>query len=1238
MQRRTFLKKTSATGLVALVTPYGILPYQPPKMAAVTDPLADSFLNPPHAAKPQTWWHWMNGNVTKEGITLDLEAMQRIGVGGVQNFDAGTGIPKGPLVYLSPEWLEMKRHAIREAERLGLEFTMHNCPGWSSSGGPWITPEMAMQQLTWSETTVSGGQSVSVKLPQPPAKLNYYRDVAVLAFPAIPGDDKKIEPQSKDASPLRLTDWRKKANYAFGGVKSFMPHEGEPAAGSVIALSAVQNLTQRVDKDGQLTWNAPAGNWTILRIGYTPTGSQNRSAPDTGVGLECDKFSKEAITAHFNKMMESLLPTLKPLAQKGKVGLLIDSYEVGMQNWTAGFQQEFQQRNRYDLLPYLPAMTGRIVGGVDLTERFLWDIRRTQADLMSDNYYGRFTELCHQNGLIAYAEPYDRGPMDEMQIGARVDVNMGEFWNGLSALFQNNWTMRRTTRLAASITHINGKKGQRQIVGAEAFTGEPDSARWQEYPFHMKALGDKQFTEGLSRVIFHRYAHQPHPTALPGMTMGPWGIHFDRTNTWWEPAKGWMTYLSRCQSLLQQGLFVADLAYFVGDEGNAYAKVSPDELSPAPPQGYDYDVINGETIRKRATINNGRLQLTDGMSYRVLVLPETKALPLELLRKLRELVGQGLVLVGAKPLRSLGLRGYTNGDAEFTRLVNELWGSINGQTVIENVVGKGRVVWGQALPDVLKSAGAFPDFEVSSRSGDAPITYIHRQINGAEVYFLANQRRTAEDLVVTCRVAGKQPELWDAVTGQLTPVAIFEQEGGRTRLPVSLSPAGSVFIVFRSAAPVRRLQTVLADQTPVLRTKPIAPPVATRPTDVVNTFTISLWAKPEINAMLSVGGFRDDIASSWTDWYAVYPPAGETLFGAGHAACGLAIGRNGVAVWERTKGRPTFVLGAAAPISGWGHVAVVYREGVPSVYVNGKLVQEGKKSTFSVHPGVGPALLSDGASYFNGDMTEPQVSREALSAVQIQQLAATRPALPVTWPTVSVAAVQAKPGLLFWRNGRYTLRDHAGKDTAVAVVGLDKPLLLTESWQVSFPTNTGAPAQITLPKLMSLHLHDHEGVKYFSGTATYRQTFTVSDNSIGGNRRLFLDLGQVEVIAEVRLNGKDLGILWARPYRLDITEAVKAGANQLEVKVTNQWPNRLIGDAQKPDVDQYTVAEGRSPFAALQSGAIQALPDWYKQGKPKPNDGRVTFSTWKHYQANSPLLEAGLIGPVEVRWAEAKAV
>jgi hypothetical protein len=1358
MHRRTFIKKTGTAGLITLITPSGMMQAWSRNEPVDLEP---GFRQPPPSAYPHTFWFWMNGHVSKEGISLDLEAMKRIGISGVFNYDGGIGIPQGPVAYRSPEWLALKKHAILEAGRLGLDFTLHNCPGWSASGGPWITPQLAMQQITWSETYVRGGQPVRLVLPQPFTRLNYYQDVAVLAFPSLEGeaalqtvrvatnsgpvDPKKVNGQDKSgvqlqpgengdpawlqfefAAPytassitfliasdvknekgleeqafagkrssillessddgrhfqrvveintgleselrqfekfitfdfpptkarffrLRVSQARRLAQVRFSAITrlaNFMEKTGqrfmfsgegisatltsrqqEVNPSSIIDRDTVLDLTAYRDREGTLTWNAPPGNWTILRLGFTPLGTLNRAAPANGIGLECDKFNRAAIDFHFEKMVEDLLPQLAPLANWGKVGIEIDSYEAGPQNWTPGFEGEFQRRRQYNGLKYLPCLTGRIVGSTDMTERFLWDFRRTLADLMADNYYGRFRELCHQHGFTSYVEPYDKGPMEEMQAGSRVDVALGEFWNGLSSTLQGNLPIRRTPKLAASIAHINGLK----IAGAEAFTTEPESAGWQEYPFALKALGDKMFTRGVNRMVLHRFAHQPHPTAAPGMTMGPWGMHFDRTNTWWNEAKGWVDYLARCQYLLQQGLFVSDLLYFTGEEANSYTKVNRNELTPSPPEGYDYDLINAEVLLNRVQIKNGRIVLPDGTSYGVLVLQDFKAISLELLRRVSDLVQQGMIMVGAKPLQLLGLTHFPDGDAAFQQLAQALWGDIDGTSVTQHKVGKGLVLWGQSLKELLQRLSIRPDFSYTSRSGDAPIHYIHRRQGDTHIYFLANERRSVEELVGIFRVPGKQPELWDPDTGKISRLPVFELAEEVVRVPLQLAPYGSAFVVFRSTAAVAPLLAVEKDDVLVTGTNPFVQGHRKLYKEVVNNFTIALWAKPENNIMLTPSIHMEQLKRPYTDYYALFPPPGKQLYGTGHATCGLAIGRNGVAVWEHTSGGPVPVLSAPVPLSGWSHVALVYKAGVPTVFVNGKQVQKGQASGSLVHPGLGPAYLSEEASYFNGDMSDPELYGEALDEERLTQLVLRIKKPKAEEPVVRVAQ-DKHSGLLFFQNGKYRLRSSGGQSASFSIADLHKPIVLDGTWQVAFPASKGAPAQITLPQLVSLHQHPASGVKYFSGTVTYTRDLQWP-YQLKSDQRVFLDLGSVAVVASVVLNDKDMGIVWKRPYLVDITEAIRSGNNRIFIKVTNLWINRLIGDEQQAGPDGFAVQSEEGSFERLVGGSIQEVPEWYLQGMPQPANSRVTFTTWKYYTKESPLVESGLIGPVTLHMA-----
>ena len=750
MRRRTFIQ-SCAGGALALMSNEDLA-----AQAAGGAALEPIFHNPPASASAKTWWHWTSLHISADGITRDLEALKRVGIGGVQLFEQGQGIPKGPIDFGSPEHTQLWDHAIKEANRLGLEFAMHNCPGWSSSGGPWMNghPELSMQVLTWTETTVAGGQRVALTLRQPWAALNFYRDAMVLAFPAQPGEEAQpariatstgpassraldgnpeatveirpagegqpayvqlefaepfearsvtinsvasggaagggrggpggggpggfggvagaglflevsddgaqfrrvaavsggmafgregmqlpaptnipatrarffrvVSTQARRVSELRLSgsgrvvNWSSKAN--FGSARGFgMPGGGpaaappvEPPGGPAIDPNTVLDISQSMNAQGQLDWQAPAGNWTIVRIGHTTTGAKCDPAPEGGTGLECDKFSKEAFDFHFEHFFAKKLSALAPLIAKGATGSVIDSYEMGMQNWTAQFPEMFRQRRGYDLKKYLPAMLGRVMGSAEITDRFLWDIRKTQAELMDENYYGRFQENLHAHGMKSFIEPYNPGNFDEMAAGARADVPMGELGLGTS----NN----ASVKMASSVGHVYG----RGVVAAESFTSQP---KWQEYPYNMKTVGDYMYAQGIQQLIFHRCGHQPHPDAAPGMTMGPWGIYFDRTNTWFEHASGWVGgYLRRTQAVLQQGQFAADLLYFSG-ENSPVVPPAEAQLNPPLPPGYDWDTIDLEAIQRRVKIENGKIVLPDGMSYRVFVLGASTQIP-----------------------------------------------------------------------------------------------------------------------------------------------------------------------------------------------------------------------------------------------------------------------------------------------------------------------------------------------------------------------------------------------------------------------------------------------------------------------------------------------------------------------------------------------------------------------------------------------------------------------------------
>ena len=1066
--------------------------------AAPVDPLANGFLAPPDSARPQTWWHWMNGNITQAGITADLEAMKQIGLGGATIVNVDCGVPRGTVPFMSPEWREDFKFAVQEANRLGLELCVENCAGWSSSGGPWNTPSNAMQRVVTSEVRVTGPANFSAALPVPPTKLDFYRDIAVLAFPAPNAKATIANFDAKDGRSGKFVLSERTA--------------GNAAAGSVQRADIVDLTAKLVD--GKLNWSVPAGEWIILRLGYTPTGVKNHPAPAEGEGLECDKFSKAALDAHWAGFMQKVLDDIGPLAGKALNSSLIDSYEVGGQNWNQDFRAEFQKRRGYDPLKYLPAFTGRVVDNAAVSERFLWDVRRTIADLFAENYFGHFAELCRQHGLQNAVEPYT-GPFESMQSGATADVVMGEFWSGSSG--------HPSVKLAASIAHVYGKS----IVAAESFTASPEPGRWQNDPYSLKTLGDLMYCQGLNRYVFHRYAMQPWTNTWPGMTMGQWGFHFERTVTWWNQGKPWIDYISHCQFLLQQGRAVADAAYFTGES-------SPVEMragNPALPAGYDYDAINADVLLHGATVKAGRLTRPSGASYAALILPPSDAdMTPQLLSRLRELVRAGATVVGPRPQHSPSLADYPKCDAQVKKLADELWGNGDGAGRTENTDGKGRVVWGQSLADVFAAQNLKPDFDFTNAAGNARLAYAHRIAGEADIYFVSNQRRQFDTADCTFRVGGKVPELWHPDTGIIEPAPVWSATDGRTKVRLDFDPAGSVFVIFRHAV----------DRA-----------------DHVAAISVNLAADAATGPKLEIQ----------------------------HA------------VFAATDG--------AGEMDVTAKVSELVRAGLPVVASN---------ETF----GRDPAYLHAKELRVDYLLAGQPVHRN-VPENETLALVATAAGQPPQWETL--AAPDGSAVVKAWSNGDLALCTANGKIMHADAADVPAPQDVTGDWQLSFPPNWGAPPAVTLDKLISWTAHPDNGVRYFSGTATYEKDIEIAADRLTAGRELWLDLGAVKNFAEVSLNGQSLGVLWKPPFRVNISAAAKAGANKLVVKVTNLWPNRLIGDEQLPaDV----VWSGKQ---------LKEWPQWFLDGKPSPN-GRLTFTTWHHWTKDSPLLESGLLGPVTLRTAE----
>jgi len=771
--------------------------------------LERSFARPPRSAQPWAYWWWLDSAASREGITADFEAMKQQGISGVLLFDAGEGktnAPKGPL-FMSEAWRELYRHTLREADRLGITVGVNLCSGWNA-GGTWVTPEQAAKKLVWSETVVEGPGEQLLSLPYPPIKADFYRDIAVLALP-LRGE------HTGQITNLELKAGRAPAKGASCNALADLLASDESAdtpPDAACRLDEIQVLTDQLQPDGRLMWQAPAGSWVILRFGYTLLGSRTKCVSPGAQGYEIDFFSREAFDDHFAHTARPLLDDAKRIGAKSLKYFHVDSYESGNPSWSPQFAEEFRARRGYELLKWMPVLAGRLVESREATHRFLWDIRRTVGDLFAANYYGRLAKLSHQAGIGIH--PESSGPfwhhIDALQCAGGNDIPMTEFWKRKDENKEWVWWLTDCAdfcdliKQAASAAHVYG----RPICQAEAYTTM--GPNWEEDPFTMKDIGDRAFCAGLTRNVLCFWVHQPDVKAFPGYQWEAAGTHFDSHITWWNMSQGWLTYLARCQHLLRQGRFVADFCFFYGEDVPNFVPARS-HVSPPLPAGFDCDTINAEVLLNRLSMKRGRLTLPDGMSYRYLVLPHRKTVAISpaVLRKIKELVQGGGTVIGPAPQHAPGLSNWPTCDAEVRSLARELWDENPGEAG-ERKVGRGRVIWGRTPAEVVAEDRGAADVEFRDLSPSeiekrfdgvtVPLDWIHRRDGRTDIYFVANIGDRHASARVAFRTVGKSPELWDAVTGQIRPLPEFTVEGGRVVVPLKFQPKESFFVVFRKKA------------------------------------------------------------------------------------------------------------------------------------------------------------------------------------------------------------------------------------------------------------------------------------------------------------------------------------------------------------------------------------------------------------------------------------------------------
>lgn len=1045
--------------------------------ARAEDPnLLEIFTHPPKSARPWVFWYWMNGCVSAEGITADLEAMQRIGIGGAYLMPirgpSERSACEHPIAQMTPEWWELLRHTMREARRLDLELGMHACDGFAVAGGPWIDPQHSMQKVVWSTTRVNAASAVPLRLPQPETNEDYYRDIAVLAFPSL------VSAEQADTQPLaittslpdfdasflstgepgkrvrredpgwiefryslpftcrsititpdgnnyqahrlllevsddgknyrrvcRLTPPRHGWQNGDGTVThSIVPttathfrfqfdkegsepgseeldsakwspvlkvqrielacepriHQYRGKSGAVWRISErttndqipqelcirreeLVDLTDKLGADGTLDWKAPPGEWTILRMGHTSTGMRNETG-GAAQGLECDKLNRAAVELQFVKWFGEIRRQVGPeLANEVLRVFHVDSWECGSQNWTAGFREYHKTKHGCDPVLHLPAMAGYPVESVDASENFLRDVRETISELLTQNFFHTLRELSHNCGCQFSAECVAPTMLcDGMQHFREVDIPMGEFWLNSPTHDKPNDILD-----AVSAAHVYGKP----VVQAEAFTEL--RMNWREKPSELKSLGDLHLCLGVNRLVFHVFTHNPCLDRRPGMTLDNIGLFFQRDQTWWEPARAWIDYLSRCQALLQVGDPVVDIAVYTGDE-LPRRSLLPEKLVPllpgllgdkvvaretkrlanegvpiteSPPgvrhganintpgdwvdalHGYHYDSLNYDALSQHTRVKSGKLCLEGGSCYSLLVCPPEEA---RMSKQLRGIVSRA--------------------NSRFP--VAEKFAAAN-----------------------LASLGLPRDFSAKEITGEAAdgIAWTHRRTKSADVYFVSNQLQKSRTLCASFRVTGRLPETWDPVTGECNSCQLWKAGEALTQLELELPPIGSLFVIFQ---------------------------------------------------------------------------------------------------------------------------------------------------------------------------------------------------------TVSATREKAK----------------ASVPNSLKVVGQ-----LNGPWIVRFEPGRGAPIQAQrFDSLQDWTTQADPTIRFYSGTAIYEKTFSWNRVPLSGEK-VWLDLGEVKDLGVVQLNGKECGIAWTPPYRVEIRAALRQGENKLEIAVTNTWHNRLLGEALKPAAQRTTWTTASLP-------------------------------------------------------------
>ena len=765
------------TLLLAAILPLSCCMEPQPEPGDLSD-LAVNFRNPSSQYGPSCWWWWLNGNVTPEAISSDLEAMAEKGFSGAVIVDAGGAsqrgnkdVPAGP-VFGSPQWRSLFVHALDEACRLGLEMGFNIQSGWNL-GGPCITAEHAAKRLTFSEVHVSGSAG-KIVLPEPPKSYDYYRDIAVLAFPV---DSART---CEAVSDLQYKLAAQEVGGSATDCRFLLGNRPSDRIAYVIDASQVRDITSSLGKDGSLDWYPPSEEeWTVLRIGYTCTGARVSTCSEGWDGLVLDYLSADAFEFYVRTVLNPILKDAGEHVGKTLKYLETDSWECGGMNWTPGFEVAFRNFTGYDPLPYLPIAAGYVVDGLDESNAFLADLRKAVADAVARNHYGRLAEFAHNLGMGIQPEsagPH-AAPLDGIRNYSLSDIAMSEFW--APSPHRPTPKDRFFVKQASSAAHVHGIS----IVGAESFT--TIGPHWNDEIWcNQKPSFDHEICAGLNRVYFHTFTCSPAAMGLPGQEYFA-GTHFNPRLTWWEESSAFVDYLTRIQTLAQKGQFVADVLYYYGDHVPNILPFKHSNIAGTMP-GFDFDAADEGALLSLKVDRDGNLIAPSGLTYRVLVLPDHGVLSSKALHKVKWLLRKGAKVIGPKSERCVSL---SCDRKKFEILSDKL---------------QGNVISDSNAREYLLSTGLHEDFAVSEDSSLLDFDYIHYIVDGHDLYFISNMTDRVRDINCSFRVSGHAPELWNALDGSITALETFSQADGLTSVPLHFEAWGSAAVMFGESIPTDR--------------------------------------------------------------------------------------------------------------------------------------------------------------------------------------------------------------------------------------------------------------------------------------------------------------------------------------------------------------------------------------------------------------------------------------------------